>query len=312
MIGVSLGGSFTQGVPSAATLLEAGRRAEEAAYDAVWSGDHVMMYNPIVEPVTFLSALAGVTSRVRLGTAVYLLPLRHPTVTAKTFAGLDYVSGGRLIFGVGVGGEFAKEFEACGVPVRERGARTDEALDVILRLWTERRVTFDGRFHRFADAGVEPGPVQRPHPPIWVGGRSPAALRRTARYAEGWLAYMATPDRVREGLARIAELAETMGRRADDVTGGLLLFTRIGKDRDAARARVVADLSSRYNQPFETLVDRYCAFGPPAACSETIARYLDAGVTNLVVKFTCAPDEQLDQQQAFAEDVLPAIRRYAK
>jgi probable F420-dependent oxidoreductase len=308
MIGLSIGGSVPQGIPEPATLLEAGRRAEAAGYDALWSGDHVMMYNPIVECVTLLSALAAVTSRVRLGTAVYLVPLRNPTVTAKLFAGIDYLSGGRLIFGVGVGGEIAKEFEACGVPLRERGARTDEGLEVIRRLWAGPRASFEGRFHRFTDVTIAPGPVQRPHPPIWVGGRSAAALRRTARFGDGWLAYMATPERVRTSMAEIAGHAEKAGRDPASIAGGLLLFTRVGRDRDAARRTVVADLSSRYNQPFETLVDRYCAFGPPAACAETIARYLDAGVRNLVVKLTCSPDEQLDQQQAFAEEVAPLIR----
>lgn len=307
MIGVSLGGSFPQGVPPAAARLEAARQAEAAGYDALWSGDHVMMHSPIVECVTLLSAFAAVTSRVALGTAVYLLPLRPPAVIAKTFAGLDHVSGGRLHFGVGVGGEFAREFEAVGVPLRERGARTDEALEVILRLWTEPRVTFSGRFTRFTDVALEPRPLQRPHPPIWVGGRSEAALRRTARFGRGWLAYMATPERIRTGLARIRELAAAAGRDPAAIEGGLLLFAFVGRDREAARKRVIADLSERYQQPFDTLVDRYCAFGTAARCAERIAAFREAGVTNLVLKFTCAPAEQLDQQAAFAE-VLPLLR----
>ena len=213
--GVSLGGSFPQGVPPAQRLLEAARDAEAAGYDGLWSGDHVMMHSPIVECVSLLSAFAAVTSRVRLGSGVYLLPLRHPTNIAKMFAGVDYVSGGRLEFGIGVGGEYAKEFEAVGVPHGERGARTDEALDVITRLWSEPRVTFEGRFFRFRDVALEPAPVQRPRPPIWVGGRSDAALARTARAGDGWLAYMATAERIRAGMAKIAELAEARGRRAD-------------------------------------------------------------------------------------------------
>jgi probable F420-dependent oxidoreductase len=307
LVGVSLGGSFPQGVPAAATLLAAARAAEAAGYDAVWSGDHVMMHSPIVEAVTLLAAFAAVTRRVRLGTAVYLLPLRHPTVVAKTFAGLDYVSDGRLIFGVGVGGEYPKEFEASGVPVRERGARTDEGLEIVRRLWSEPRVSFEGRFYRFSDVALAPPPVQRPHPPIWIGGRSEAALRRTARFADGWLAYMATPEQIHSGLARIADLAAGFGRDPRAIAGGLLVFAFVGRDRDAARARVVADLSMRYNQPFDRLVDRYCAFGTPAQCAERLTAFRDAGVRNLVVKFTCAPGEQLDQQAAFAE-ILPALR----
>jgi probable F420-dependent oxidoreductase len=245
---------------------------------------------------------------VRLGTAVYLLPLRHPTVTAKTFAGLDYVSGGRLEFGVGVGGEFAKEFEACGVPRAERGGRTDEGLEIVTRLWTEPRVTFEGRFYRFTDAAIAPRPVQQPRPPIWIGGRSGAALKRTARFGDGWLAYMATQERIRESVARIAEHARGLGRDPAAIRCGLLLFCFVAPDRETARKRVVQDLSARYNQPFETLVDRYCAFGTPADCAEAIGRFAAAGVRTLVVKFTCAPDEVLAQQAHFAEEVAPLIR----
>jgi probable F420-dependent oxidoreductase len=308
MVGVSLGGSVPQGVPSRGSLLAAARQAEASGYDALWCGDHVMMYSPILEPVTLLSAFAAVTERVKLGTAVYLLPLRHPVVTAKLFAGLDHVSGGRLIFGVGVGGEFAKEFEACGVPPGERGSRTDEGLEIIRRLWSETRVTHEGRHHRFRDVTLEPPPVQRPHPPIWVGGRSAAALRRAARAADGWLAYMATPRRIRESMARIRDEAARQGRDPAGIAAGLLLFLHIAGDRQTARRRVVEDLSARYHQPFEGLVDGYCAFGSPADCAAAIGGFLEAGVRNLVLKFTCAPAEQGDQQAAFAEGVLPLIR----
>lgn len=308
-VGLSLGGAFPQGVPPADRLLAAARHAEAAGFDALWSGDHVMMYSPIVDCVTLLAAFAGVTTRVRLGTAVFLVPLRHPVVTAKIFAGLDYVSNGRLVFGAGVGGEFAKEFEAVGVPHRERGSRTDEGLEIIRLLWSEPRASFAGRHFRFTDVALEPRPIQRPHPPIWIGGRSEAALRRTARFARGWLAYMATPERIRTSMARIGELAPGFGRAPTDIEAGLLLFAFIGHDREAARGRVVADLSTRYNQSFEGLVDRYCAFGTPAQCAESIERFVAAGVSELVVKLTCAPEEQIDQQGALAEGVLPLLRR---
>lgn len=308
MIGVSLGGSFAQGIPEARSILEAARRAEAAGFDALWVGDHVMMYCPVADSVTLLAAMAAVTERVRIGPCVYLLPLRHPAVTAKMFAGLDYVSGGRLVFGVGVGGEFAKEFEACGVPVRERGRRADEALEVVTRLWTEPRVTYHGRFSNFTDVALEPRPVQRPHPPIWVGGRSDAALARAARFGDGWLAYMATADRIRAGLDKVGRFAKTAGRDPSTIAGGLLLFAFVGADRDRARGRVVQDLSTRYNQPFESLVDRYCAFGTPDECADRIGKFVDAGVRNVVVKFTCTPEEQIDQQTLFAESVLPMLR----
>ncbi len=307
-VGVSLGGAVTQGMPTVASQIAAARHAERSGFDTLWCGDHLMMYRPFLEPVTLLSAFAAVTEHVKIGTAVYLLPLRHPLAVAKLFAGLDYVSSGRLIFGVGVGGEFAKEFEASGVPIGERGSRTDEALDVLCRLWSGTDVTFEGRHYRFGNVTVAPAPVQQPHPPIWVGGRSDAALRRAARFADCWLAYMATPRRVQEGMEGVARHAAQQGRDPAGIAAGLFLFVHVGADRETARRRVVDDLGARYNQSFEKLVDAYCAFGTPAECAATTQRFLDAGVAHLVLKFTCAPDEQLDQQAAFAEQVLPLLR----
>jgi probable F420-dependent oxidoreductase len=287
--------------------MAAARHAEQSGFDALWCGDHVMMHSPMIEPVSLLSAFAGITERVKLGTAVYLLPLRHPVVVAKLFAGLDYVSNGRLIFGVGVGGEIAKEFEACGVPVKERGRRTDEGLEIVRKLWTETNVSFEGRHYRFRDVTLAPPPIQRPHPPIWLGGRSDAALRRTARFGQGWLGYMASPRRVRESMEAIRQYAQAEGRDPAAIAAGLLLFMYVGADREQARRRVLDDLAGRYNQSFDTLVDSYCVFGAPADCAAAISRFVDAGVSNLTVKFTCTPSEQLDQQDAFARGVRPLL-----
>jgi alkanesulfonate monooxygenase SsuD/methylene tetrahydromethanopterin reductase-like flavin-dependent oxidoreductase (luciferase family) len=120
---------------------------------------------------------------------------------------------------------------------------------------------------------------------------------------------MVTPVRLRESLAQIRAFAAAGGRDPDSIAGGVLLFVHVSDAREASRARVVADLSARYNQPFEKLVDRYCAFGTPGQCAETIAAFVDAGASNLVLKFTCRPDEQLEQQQRFAEGVLPLLVR---
>src|SRR5262249_56625510 len=125
---------------------------------------------------TLLATYAGITRLLRLGSAVYLLALRHPTVAAKVTSTLDAVSGGRLIFGVGVGGENPKEFEACGVPHAERGARVTEGIDVVRALWRDSPATFKGRFTQFEGVSIDPKPVQRPAPPIWIGGRSDAPL----------------------------------------------------------------------------------------------------------------------------------------
>jgi len=157
------------------------RRIEALGFDSVWTGDHVSFHNPMYESLTLLASYVPITSRVRLGTAVYLLALRPPAIAAKITSTLDALSGGRLIFGVGVGGENPKEFEVCGVPHGERGARVSEAIDVVRTLWRDTPATFKGRFTQFSGVSLDPKPVQKPGPPIWIGGRSDAALARAGR-----------------------------------------------------------------------------------------------------------------------------------
>ena len=170
-------------------------------------------------------------------------------------------------------------------------------------------MSFEGKYYSFTDVALLPRPVQQPHPPIWIGGRSDAALARVARFGDGWLAYMVTAQRFKENMTKIAELARREGRNPETIGGGLLLFAYVGKSREETRRMAVADLSARYNQPFEKLVDRYCAVGTPAECAETIASFLAAGAVNLALKFTCPPEEQLDQQAAFAQSVRPLLPR---
>src|SRR3990172_2904611 len=136
-------------------------RIEELGYDSVWTSEHVFFYFPTFDALTTLAAVAALTSRIRLGTAVLLLPLRPAALAAKEITSVDVISGGRLTLGIGVGGEYPKEFQAVGVPVQERGARTDEAIQVLRRLWTEDNVTFDGRFTKLDGVTLQPKPAQR-------------------------------------------------------------------------------------------------------------------------------------------------------
>ncbi|RMF84279.1 MAG: LLM class flavin-dependent oxidoreductase, partial [Nitrospinota bacterium] len=152
--GVNIG----SGGSSGEEILSLAEQAETLGYDSFWTGDHIAFHTPILDSLTLLAMVAARTRRLIVGTAVYLLPLRHPTVAAKITASLDYLSGGRFIFGVGVGGENPKEFEACGVPVRERGRRTDEGIEIVKKLWTESHVTYQGKYFQFSDVTLEPKP----------------------------------------------------------------------------------------------------------------------------------------------------------
>src|SRR5437867_11067105 len=151
-------------------------RIEEMGYDSAWTSEHIFFYFPTFDAMACLAAMAARTQRIKLGTAVLLLPLRPAALAAKEIASVDIISGGRLIMGAGIGGEYPKEFEAVGVPPRERGARADEALRVLKLLYTHDNVQFEGRFTKLGGVTLAPKPVQPGGPPIWVAGRSEAAM----------------------------------------------------------------------------------------------------------------------------------------
>ena len=281
------------------------RRIEEWGFESVWAGDHVSFHNPIHESLTLLATYAGITSRIRLGTGVYLLALRAPAVAAKMAASLDVLSGGRLIFGVGVGGENPKEFEVCGVPHRERGARVTEGIDVVRALWRDSPATFHGRFSRFEGVSIDPKPVQQPGPPIWIGGRSEAALARAARQGDGWFSYVVHAERYRQAVARLRELAAAAGRSLDGFVHAHLAFVTLGADYEKARATWVRLLSQRYAQDFGPLAGKYGIIGTPAQCAEQIERFVDAGCTYFVMNPICDNDDTERQFEQIAAELIP-------
>lgn len=257
--------------------------AERLGYASLWAGDHVAFPSPILDPLQVLSCFAARTARLRLGTCVYLLALRHPTVVAKMVASLDVVAGGRLVFGVGVGGEFPGEFRACGVPVAERGARTNEAIAALRRLWAGGDATHRGRFFEIGPVRIAPSPAQGAKLPIWIGGRAEAALGRAARLGDGYVGYLLDSGGFRERMRRIRELAVVAGRPPTAVTGALMTFAIVDRDRAHARARAGAMLSAMYGRPMDSAAARYCITGTAADCREAVAAYAAAGCEHLIL-----------------------------
>ena len=303
--GASLG-SFGGGTVPVPTLLDWAVELEALGLDAIWFRDHVLWHSPVLDPFVALGALAARTSRVALGPGVLLLPLRSAAVVAKALATLDQFSGGRALLGVGVGGEFPKEFEACGVPMAERGRRADEALAAIRALWTEERASFEGRTVRFTDVAMRFGPVQRPHPPIWVGGRSEAALARAGRLGDGWLAYFVTAEGFGRRLAQAR--AHWQARGGTGTFGaGLVVYFHVAESRDQARRIAQGYLEAEYRQPFGDLVDRYCALGSPAECAAALASFVEAGVRHLTVIPAGPIEGYMAQMCRFAGEVLPRL-----
>jgi len=283
------------------------QRVEQLGFDSVWTGDHVSFHNPLYESLTLLASYAPITRRIRLGTAVYLLALRSPAVAAKITATIDVLSGGRLIFGVGVGGENPKEFELCGVPHAERGARVTEGIDVVRALWREAPATFHGRFSRFEGVSIDPKPVQK-LPPIWVGGRSDAALVRAGSQGDGWVSYVVQPERYARSLEKIREAAHAAGRSLTGFTGAHLAFITVGRDYERARKTWVSVLSRRYAQDFEPLANKYGVIGTPEQCAAQLAAFRDAGCTYFLLSAIGDPRDEREQLETIAAEVLPRVR----
>jgi alkanesulfonate monooxygenase SsuD/methylene tetrahydromethanopterin reductase-like flavin-dependent oxidoreductase (luciferase family) len=214
---------------------------------------------------------------------VYLLALRHPTTVAKMLASLDVVTGGRLIFGVGVGGEFPDEFEACGVPVAERGARTNEGIKVLRRLWQDGEAVHQGRFFKIGPVRLAPPPAQHGGPPIWVGGRAEAALQRAARLGDGYVGYLLDAEGFRERMERVRSLAAQHGRGDHPIAAALMTFALVDRDRTQALTRAAAALGAMYGRSMETVAARYCVAGTPEDCRAAVEAYAAAGCEHLIL-----------------------------
>jgi probable F420-dependent oxidoreductase len=287
-------------------LLPRARRAEEFGYDVVACGEHVFFHAPTTNALVALAGIAGVTSRVRLLSAVTVLPVYPGALAAKMVATLDGISGGRFELGVGVGGEFPAELAACGVDPAERGPRTDEALEIMTRLFAGEEVRLAGRFARLDGMRLDPLPVQRPGPPVWIGGRRPASLRRAARFADVWLPYMVDPERFAAGLAEVRAQATALGRPAP--AGALFCWSNVGADGPAARRDALATLSATYRQDFTPLADRYVPAGTPESVAARLREFAEAGVETVLFAPAC-PDDRLDAAvEMFAREVAPALR----
>jgi probable F420-dependent oxidoreductase len=296
-----------------ATITALAQRAEALGYDSVFVTDRMLIpvastdaypYSatgvfpigpdePWLESLTAVTYLATVTRRIRVGTSVLVIPYRNPVFTARALATADYLSGGRVILGAGIGW-WREEFEALGVPFEDRAARTVEALRLMREIWTRPRVTFEGRFWRVREAGgVRPQPVQRPHIPIWIGGHSDAALRRVVEVADGWHPLGLRPPvalhpaELGARARRLGALAATTGRDPADI---VIAFKGPVAFRDGAGR------------------DRSPLTGSPAQIVEDLQAYVAAGVGHFVLDFAVpTPREMTEVLERFAAEVRPHV-----
>ena len=281
--------------------------AERVGFDLISGGEHVFFHGPVSNAFITLAAAAAVTERIRLLSSLTILPVYPMALAAKMTAILDRLSHGRFELGVGVGGEYPPEFDATGVPVVGRGERTDEALAVLLPLLSGEAVTASGSFGSLRDLRLDPPPVQRPRPPLWVGGRKPAAMRRAGRFADVWLPYMVSPDSFARSLARARQFAGQAGRAPDALAGAVFLWGSVDADPARARREAVATVSRAYAQDFEPLADRYLLHGDPDQVLARLAEYHAAGASTVIFSAACPPERRQAVISLFAEAVLPRL-----
>ena len=305
MVSLKFGLTLREGGTSVA---EQARRAEALGFDSVWVGEHVVWRHPVHDSLTLLAAAATATEKVRLGTAILLLSLKHPVLVCKAATTLDHISGGRMSLGIGIGGEFPKEFQAMGIPVNERGPRATEALRLIKRLWTEDSVTFQGRYFNVQDLALEPHPIQKPHPPILVGGRR-RALRRTALYADGWMPYMYSPEIYREDLQKIAEIATDAGRDPSNIERTVWLPICVADNYDDAAVLASRSLGDLYDQSFDRIVRNYAVLGTPEECAARIQEYREAGAEHFILGPQAPDDRAREMPEVISREVVPLVRK---
>lgn len=298
--------------------------AERLPIESIWQGGHVLPPTGTGEAITRLALLTAWTERVRIGTSILLLPLYHPVIVAKQLADLDARSGGRVSVGLGVGGEFAHEFASVGVPLAERGARTDEAMALLRELWRGEPVTHHGRFFDVDDitlrpvtpppparttgaAPGDPAPGGQPGgPPLLVSGRKAPAMRRAARLGDGWMPYLMSPSAYARSVETINAEAAEAGRDLAGFEWMMYVYCSVRRDGDQARADVSDFLGGAYGDKPASMLDRIAPSGTPEQVAARLQEYVDVGVRHFIIS-PAAHENTLEVVQLAAEEVLPRL-----
>jgi probable F420-dependent oxidoreductase len=300
---------MNQETPNFGQILELAEHAEALGFDSVWVGDSVLA-RPRFEALTTLAAVAARTRRVQVGTAVLLPMLRHPVVLANQVANLDLVAHGRLILGVGIGGNnpaVAQEFAACGVPISRRVGMFEETVTLMRRLWTEPEVTFQGRYFQVQSVRLGLRPLQPSGVPLWLAGSGDNALRRVLRLGDGWLPISSSPQAFTADWERLQALGREIGRDAHDLHRCLYTTLNVNADGVQAERELRTFIESYYSIPYEVQATRngLCA-GSAEQCVAWLTAFIAAGAQTIVVRFG-SPD-QTGQLVRFASEVLPHVR----
>ena len=301
-VGVLIPNGYPDNRPNPEELLAFFKAADRFGFHSLWATERPLHRVGIVQPFTMLAAAAAVTSRINLGTAVVLASLRHPIHLANESADVDYLSGGRLLLGIALGGR-PPEFEALGIPINRRMGRLEESITLLRRLWSEPEVSFEGRHFKLENVSLGTRPARDGKIPIYLAGASEPALRRAGALGDGWVAGGAgTPEEMGQRCQAIKSYAVQAGRDPGSMDMGKIIYTCIDDDKAAARERMAWPLTQYYGPQFD--IDGQCAFGPPAECAEYIRPYVEAGVNMPLVGL---PWPDVNQLQRLHEEVVPLL-----
>lgn len=276
---------------------------EASEIDSIWQSDRVVSREPAFEPMTLLSVIAGATRRLKLGTNAVVLPFRDPVTFARQCATLDHLSDGRFLPTVAIGRGDAPEWEATGRSAKGRGTRADEALEVMTRLWQGENVDFEGEHFSLKGATISPRPKQQPLP-LWLGGSSPAAIRRTARYGTGWLAPLQSPEEAGVTVQAIRAESQRIGRPIPDDHYGATILFRIGEaitppdPTGGGQSEAAVAMRAR--------LSRIQAIGEPGEVLARIREFREEGVTKFVaIPLARSAGEMNEQCRLLSTEVIP-------
>jgi probable F420-dependent oxidoreductase len=302
-IGISLGDAIAD-ASAADEVLEFIDLCESWDIDSIWVSDRIVSPRMTLDPIVYMAHMASRMRNMKFGTSALVLPTRQPVLLAKQLATLDFLCKGRLLLVVGLGSDDSKDFDATGVRKEERGRRADEAISLMKRLWTEENVNFEGRFYSVRDMTLLPRPHQRGGIPLWVGGRSRAALRRVGGLADGWLTSNTSPAEVGAGIEAVRNFAREAQRKIPEDHYGVLIPFFCARNAEEALAAAGPSVRRRS----DIAVQEYAALGTAEAVRKKIQEYISAGATKFVMR-VCGPQASLRAQlELLAKEVIPALQ----
>lgn len=316
-------------------IVKAAKEAEELGFDSVWVHDHVVWSSEMhqhhissgateaitedqeanfFEALTTLAYLASETKSITLGVACLVMPCRNPIYAAKQCATLDWLCDGRLIVGVGLGSKATREsneFEVFGVPIKPRGRRADEYIEAMKAVWTEPLASYQGKYISFKNAEIFPKPVQKPHPPVWVGGWMDLAAVRAGKYGEGWIPGWLSPSEMARGCEILDKTARENGRDPDKITIAVEKLAAIARTRDDALNLALPTIrasSNSYERDVDNVqfaLDRHI-IGSVADVRRRIDEFIEAGVQHFELKIIYPTiDSLIKQMTLWSEEIIP-------